>query len=512
MVLLILVIAIYAATLGAPVVSDDIIYVWDNAIFRLPFGAFWRVLAGLNYFEFAQERTYQPLVTLFHYFTCNDPAIYRLTGILLHAFNGFLVFLLGRKLTGSGKAALAAAVLFILFPTHTETVNYSAFKGHLFAFAFGVSGFLLWIRALESPKPLHPFLACCALYCLALLSKETGVLMLGLAAFYGLSMGSHEKARAVKLGALLLAPTAVYLLFRFKLLTPPPPEFHGTADPAAVFGWYLRLLAFPQPLCFERTFASVWWEYALSAAFAVLFWLSRHRPAARFGLFWIVWGLLPYLQFIPFSNYSAPGFVLVADRYLYWSAAGLCLALGQLLSEHEYRYVLGAALIFFGASSLRRNLLYLDEKAFLEQTVACAPRHPRAWANLGKYFLQRNRFELAQEATGKAITLDPNFVGALNDMGLISVHLSRPVEAQEYFERSLRVTETALVHVNLGNVLDAQGKDGEALAQYRRASEMSPQWPVPYANAALILGKTDPKKAGAFRRTAELKASESAGQ
>src|SRR5262249_17498881 len=47
---------------------------------------------------------------------------YRLTNLLLHAVNGWLVFLLARGLLGSPTAALASAVVYVIHPVQTEAV------------------------------------------------------------------------------------------------------------------------------------------------------------------------------------------------------------------------------------------------------------------------------------------------------------------------------------------------------------------------------------------------------
>src|SRR5262249_13320315 len=47
---------------------------------------------------------------------------FRITNLLLHTLNGWLVFLLARGLLGSPTAALASAVVYLIHPIQTEAV------------------------------------------------------------------------------------------------------------------------------------------------------------------------------------------------------------------------------------------------------------------------------------------------------------------------------------------------------------------------------------------------------
>src|SRR5262249_21195976 len=47
---------------------------------------------------------------------------YRLVNLLLHALNGWLVYLLARSLLGSPAAAIASAAVYVIHPMQTEAV------------------------------------------------------------------------------------------------------------------------------------------------------------------------------------------------------------------------------------------------------------------------------------------------------------------------------------------------------------------------------------------------------
>ncbi|HAH07072.1 MAG TPA: hypothetical protein DCM05_11235 [Elusimicrobia bacterium] len=381
---------VYGLTLAAAPFYDDQVFIQGNPLFDMPFGTFLSALVSRGYFLLTGERTWQPLVTLFHYFTHERAWLFRLAGILLHALNAVLVTFYARRLLKDDARALLAGLLFAFFPPSTEAVAVSAFKGHPAAFAFILAALLAW----EAESVLvYVFFA------LGLLCKETALLIPALA----LLRRRLKPAQWALFGAIALA----YLGIRFLYLLPVPPG--GPLVPAGKasvlsFGWYLLRLLWPHPLCLESSLPSGW-TYPLIAAL----YLGALACARNALLAWVGLGLLPFLHLVPFANYSP-----VADRYLYLSAAGFCLLLARLPKA-----ALAAVLVAWGALSLQRNALYSDPEGLAEQTAACAPRNPRAQAMLGGFYADRKRdFPKALACFERAFALDPSYRTRLDEPGL----------------------------------------------------------------------------------------------
>ncbi|MDD5629763.1 MAG: hypothetical protein PHU21_11905, partial [Elusimicrobia bacterium] len=322
---------LYGMTLGAPVVGDDVRFVADNASLDLPLPLFLKDLFSLSYFQYTREATYQPLVTLLHWFTHSRPWLYRLLGILAHALNAYLLFRLGQRL--SFRVGLAAGVLFLLFPAHTEALNISAFKGHVLGFACVLGCLLCWLDWLEQKSGCRQALAeCCGLFVLGLLCKETTLVALGLMVVYGWGGKLRPQMRGL---AWLGCAAVAYVWFRFFLLVPPAAaEYVPRSMPHAptILGWCLKMLVFPFPLCRERVLAdSVWWGLAVVPYLGAL-WLARKDGVLRFGLLWMGVAALPFLRLAPDVARNP-----VADRYLYLMAGGFCLVLARLAAENQWR-------------------------------------------------------------------------------------------------------------------------------------------------------------------------------
>src|SRR5207245_2566097 len=95
------------------------------------------------------------------------PGGYRLTNLLLHALNGFLLFILARALLRSVPAAWAASALYLAHPVHTEPVVGIAGRSELLAAMFFLLAWICFRR--------RRMVFCVAAFLLGLLSKENAI-------------------------------------------------------------------------------------------------------------------------------------------------------------------------------------------------------------------------------------------------------------------------------------------------------------------------------------------------
>lgn len=406
---------IYAPALTSPVIYDDASHVRDNPAFRLPFGEFFSGLISRDYFSFVSERTYQPAVTLFHYASHSYPLIYRSFGLGLHFLNAVLIYQLARRLDAGRRPAILAAGLFAAFPASTELLNFSAFKGHLFAATSILAVLLAVIEMCAGKKNASLPFKICFFLILGFLSKETALIAVGLSFVYVALFARSEARRLKALGAAVAVICAAYLWYRFSYLTPPqsfPKRFEYSSLESLAF--YLRTLAAPYPLCLERTLPSGPWWILWLAGFAAAVWFLRKSKEGLFALSWIVVSLMPVLHLIPFSNVSP-----VADRYLYLPAAGLCLLLAHRIGRTPRgEYALAGVLVIWTGITVSRNLTYRSTRALFEQTASCAPHNARAQFLLGMICFQEKDYGASRAAYERVLVLtdSPGARAALTDI------------------------------------------------------------------------------------------------
>ncbi|MGC2518998.1 MAG: tetratricopeptide repeat protein, partial [Burkholderiales bacterium] len=90
---------------------------------------------------------------------------------------------------------------------------------------------------------------------------------------------------------------------------------------------------------------------------------------------------------------------------------------------------------------------------------------------------QAGRLSEAEAAYREALAIDPENIDALHFLGVIAFQRAEHERAAELISRALsRNASNAPAHNNLGNVFLAQGKLDEAIACYRKAVELAPDY------------------------------------
>ncbi|HZB46013.1 MAG TPA: hypothetical protein VE360_12240 [Pyrinomonadaceae bacterium] len=144
---------------------------------------------------------------------------FHLTNVLLHALNSFFVLLLARRLfDGEGvadgrrdAAALAAGLLFLLHPSHTEAVSWISGRADVLATFFGLLSLLFQLpRARARRRAALALSLLC--FALALFAKEAAAFIPLAALLLGARDGAARGARrALSAGAKHAAPFVLVL-------------------------------------------------------------------------------------------------------------------------------------------------------------------------------------------------------------------------------------------------------------------------------------------------------------
>jgi predicted TPR repeat methyltransferase len=176
---------------------------------------------------------------------------------------------------------------------------------------------------------------------------------------------------------------------------------------------------------------------------------------------------------------------------------------------------------------LRRRGRPEAAEAIYREAIALAPENPLAYCNLGQVLFEMGRLDEATEMLGEAVRLNPEFAEAFHNLGHILSVRDRPQAAAEAYRRAVELgadaylglatalREQGLVdeaiaayrHVigiggkpatafyNLGMLLSAQGRDGEAAEVYRQWLEEEPGNPVARHMLAASQGDAVPSRA-----------------
>lgn len=262
---------------------------------------------------------------------------------------------------------------------------------------------------------------------------------------------------------------------------------------------YLRLTAFPHPLCYDYRLhvlgLSATWPFtaAFLALAAETCYLCAKRKPAGFALAWFLVILLPTSSFLPLPQ-------TMADYRPYLSSAGI-LALAAVLAYSLARrfnsrvpmiavIVTGCMIIAaFGILTHRRNLDYESAEILWADTAKKRPKNYLAHYNLGTVLLDQGRFIEAAGSFEKAVTYNHLYYEAFLSWGVALARMGRLGEAGEKIGKAVSIKpDYPEARLSLGSVLAWSGKTEEAIAEFKRALDLKPGYVNAHLNLGLALG------------------------
>lgn len=367
-----------------------------------------------------------------------EPFGFHLTNVLLHAAVSLLVALLFLRFF-PWWGALAGGLVFAIHPVHTEAVANVVGRAELLTAVFVLAACIIYVRASERDRiaPRHA-MAIGLLYVLAMLSKESGVLLPGLLLFLDLPARSVQSAggigryvqRRVPLFLALSLLLAGYFVIRWVVLDAivgvAPDRAFAPDDslPTRLFTmsrvWprYYQLLFFPTHLSADYSPAVILpvsrltWMGALGFALltATLMLAAgawRRAPELTAATGWAVISLLPV------SNLLFAGQFVLAERTLYLPSLAVSMGLGMLLtrSPRTIRKGLAAGLavwiVAFSVVTVRRNPVWEATHTVWDDVRRNHPESSKLVWGLGVQSLRKGDWPEARRMFERSLELWP---------------------------------------------------------------------------------------------------------
>lgn len=258
---------------------------------------------------------------------------------------------------------------------------------------------------------------------------------------------------------------------------------------------------------------------SLAVLAAVGFWAARR--------FWR--GSLTGLSLILFAVAWLPLFLApiedpLAERRIYlglpWAATALAaggFALRERwpLSRLFQRAAVVLLLTLLAAMTALRNQVWQDELRLWSDAAAKSPEKWRPNYNLGNAYRRAGQLAPAAEAYRRAVKIDPRQVQSRNNLANLLVELGRPQEAIALLQPALAVREGGeIVRSSLANAHFHAGDLAAAEALYRQLSADYPQNPGLHYNLGNVLfaRRRMGEAAQAYRRALELGLAPQLGQ
>jgi tetratricopeptide (TPR) repeat protein len=180
-------------------------------------------------------------------------------------------------------------------------------------------------------------------------------------------------------------------------------------------------------------------------------------------------------------------------------AAGARRELDRLNAAHPDRPLY---LYWLGRVDYEQRL-YREAAEKFRRVIHLDPLSSRAYDNLGLTLDMLGEPEEAHAAMTKAVELNRKLAQPSgwppHNFGALLLRLQRLPEAETALRESLRYDAgLAMTHYHLGRVLDAEGRDSEAIEEYRAATSANPPVVEAFYSLGLVYRRND--------RTAEAEA------
>lgn len=518
--------ALYTNTLNNGFVYDDKGTIVSNAgISRLDNI---KKLFNTEYFAISGEMTYRPVVTFTYILDYAlfglKPLGFHLMNVLLHAFNGVVLYIFLSLLSGPLKFShskfnvpFLTSLLFMTHPALTEAVNAVSFREDLLVCLFYITALSLYIRArsLSATKDVKAhYIFSYLSYSFALLSKEMAATLPLIVCCYEWAYVAKKKQGASDSGQFNLyilgyfAVTLLYLYLRFFYfynIAESMIDKFDFKDRVLTLPWllsnYIKITLFPVSLSAYYAIApvksidSALFFYPIIIIFllfviALPFTIKDKNIIAGIIFFLIV--LIPVYNIVPIG-------VPFAERYLYLPTVGFSMFMGIIIhsflnnkAASSYR-IAWLSIIFFIVISInsllvvKRNMVWQNDFSLWYDVVKKMPNSAFAHNNIGLAYAEDSQFDAAITHFQKAVQLQPNYLYPYSNLGFVYSQQSRFDEAVKVYKYVL--TENPydpIVHSNLGVVYRKQKQFDKAIQEFKTAIQLNPIDYVSHYNVGLV--------------------------
>jgi len=486
----------YANALANGYVQDDQGIIHDNPLVTTVSGL-WRAFIHPYWPERNGAGQYRPLVIASFVF---DRAVlhlgawwFHLENVALHAFVCVLVYRL-LSLTLSWRAAWLGGAWFALQPIHVEAVSNGVGRCELMASAFVLLAFFAHRERKRSAI---------LWFALALASKESGIVFLGLAVLNDVLLGrasdakdtSAQRVREMYLAYIGVATVyagVLSLIFQDKIFVATAVTWDNATP---VDRWLTMLRVVPEiarlllapvdlkvdytprtiDLVTTVTPAVVLGASLLVASLAAMVAGWRRAPAVAFGIAWF------FIAFSPVSNVLFPSGVVLAERTLYLPSIGAAMVAGwvaeRVLAVRPRAVAVFATALFvgFAVRAWTRTPFWHDKRNFLIQEVSEQPESFRAHYTVCVLLVLEGKFAVGAHECQTARRLLPQDVGPYDTGSDAALGLHDTATAGALLDSALhqRPNDYATL-LDFARLRRAQGRYREAIALAFSAYESMP--------------------------------------
>ena len=428
--LLIIALTLYANVINGPFLWDDGGLVEQNEYIRsFKYLPNWFTGDGTEDFMGIKNKLYRPISTMayasvYGLFGLRETA-YHLFLVLLHTANAFLVFLLLQKLKFDKTQSLLTTLLFLMHPVQTTAVSYIAGVPDVLSASFVLLGLHFFTN-----KKVTSLIITVVFFLLALLTKESGIMLFGLAALIAVYDWKYYKtperrSKIIFFTALCVLIT-IYFWLRINYLNSNELTLNTTGSPYTESIWlriitfisviwdYAKLIFAPVVLYFDRLVYNYETLFSLRGAFGLIvvigglifsYFSFKKGKKLFLGFLWFFIALGPVSGLIPVNK-------IYRENWLYIPLVGIGILIAVFWKRMKskrgktvFLILFTIAMLAFGARAVYRNFEWADPHAFFENELTYNKQFPRIYNEYGKLFYKEEDYAKAAEIFTEGILI-----------------------------------------------------------------------------------------------------------
>ena len=492
-------------------------------------------LSSLSSIFFESQSWTRPVSNLsfaLNYYFCGENNHgYHLINILIHIFNGYVLFLIlsktlplsfpDKKYNELTFLSLICALIWLVHPLATQSVTYIVQRMNCLATFFYLTSLLFYIffrldnqdERLIRYIYLIIFIICLTL---SLGSKEIAVTLPFIILLYEWYFFQDLSIFWVKKFFICLIFFFIFVFIFTFIYTDGQPYkiiFEGyqrrdfslyerLLTESVVIIKYISLLFFPLPsrLTFDYQFPI---SHNLFTPISTLFSLctlillfissllfSRKNKFFSFGILWFMITLSVESTFIPLELIYEHRTYLPSTFFLPSLITTAYLSINLIKLPYKKPLVFFVFCVCFFLLSIwtiQRNIIWNDPVKLWQSSLRNYPQNIRIMNNLGAYYLKNNEFKQAEPYLKNALKLNPEFPEALSNYALILKSNGNLQESKKLLQNAIKINpdyvEARLALASLEKVL---GNIDEALFHYKYLHNLYPTFSEPNINIGQI--------------------------
>lgn len=488
----------YHNALECGFVFDDMSAIRDNKDLRptTPISnLWWDDFWGTPIDKEQSHKSYRPLCVLTYrinyWFHELEPFGYHLTNIALHVLVCVLYLRVCVMLVPQ-TPAVVAALLFAVHPVHSEAVTGVVGRAETLSSLFFLLAFLTYASSASRWKATEwiYLTASVVLVCMATLSKEQGITVVGVCCVYEVFIVQRLRVpdvvhilhsltlsksppplwlREMTMRLLVLIGGAICLLVaRLKIMGAQLPVFTKFDNPAAasetptrqltfnyLFPVNMGLLVHPSELCCDwtmgtipvvesfldpRNLATITFYFFLGSVIWAGMWCDDDSHSKVL----IMATALLVFPFLPASNLFFPVGFVVAERVLYTPSMGFCLLVAygwsRMYEKIKCKSILSTAVMYLvcvhAIKTVQRNADWRNEYTIFMAGLRVNQRNAKLYNNVGHALESQGKHQEALEYFLQAVSVQPDDIGAHINVGRTFNNLRMFHDAEQAFRKA----------------------------------------------------------------------------